>query len=76
MHVAAIVTEKSIAYKHKQTPFLQLDSVLPLRRILAGPSGARKGVAMQTMLPKHFRGCWERIYVFSPTAVGQEHKGF
>ena len=24
---------------------------------------------MQNMILKHFRGCWERIYVFSPTAV-------
>ena len=24
---------------------------------------------MQNMILKHFRGCWERIYVFSPTAI-------
>ena len=24
---------------------------------------------MQNMILKHFRGCWERVYVFSPTAV-------
>jgi hypothetical protein len=24
---------------------------------------------MQNLILKHFRGCWERIYVFSPTAI-------
>ena len=47
----------------------QLDGVLPLRWIAAGPSGAGKGVTMQNLILKHFRGCWERIYVFSPTAI-------
>ena len=69
IHKAAIDPGKSIAYKHKQNPFPQLDGVLPLRWILAGPSGAGKGVTMQNMILKHFRGCWKRIYVFSPTAV-------
>ena len=69
MYKAAIKPSKSIAYKHKKSPFPQLDGVLPLRWSLASPSGAGKGVAMQNMILKHFRGCWERIYVFSPTAV-------
>ncbi len=69
MHSAAIDPGKSIAYKHKQSPFPQLDGVLPMRWILAGPSGAGKGVTMQNMILKHFRGCWEQIYIFSPTAV-------
>jgi hypothetical protein len=43
--------------------------VLPLRWIVAGPSGAGKGVTMQNLILKHFRGCWERIVVLSPTAV-------
>jgi hypothetical protein len=66
---AAIDPGKSIAYRHKQSKFTQLDGVLPLRWIAAGPSGAGKGVTMQNLILKHFRGCWERIYVFSPTAI-------
>jgi len=69
MHKAAIDPGKSIAYKHKQSPFPQLDGVLPLRWICCGPSGAGKGVCIQSMILQHFRGCWEQIYVFSPTAV-------
>jgi hypothetical protein len=69
MHKAAIDPGESIAYKHKQSSFPQLDGVLPMRWILAGPSGAGKGATMQNMILKHFRGCWERIYIFYPTAV-------
>ena len=69
MRMAAIDPGKSIAYNHKQNQFPQLDGVLPLRWILAGPSSARKGVTMQNTILKHVRGAWERIYVFSPTAV-------
>ena len=66
---AAIDPGRSIAYKHKQSKLPQLDGVLPMRYIAAGPSGSGKGVVIQNMILKHFRGCWERIYVFSPTAV-------
>jgi hypothetical protein len=66
---AKIDPGKSIAYSHKQSKMPQLDGTLPLRWVLAGPSGSGKGVAMQNLILKHFRGCWERIYVFSPTAV-------
>ena len=70
---AAIDPGRSIAYRHRQSKFPQLDGVLPLRWVIAGPSGAGKGVTMQNMILKHFRtaqgdSCWERIYVFSPTA--------
>ena len=69
MNKAAIDPGQSIAYRHKQSKFPQLDGVLTMRWVAAGPSGAGKGVTMQNMIKKHFRGCWERIYVFSPTAV-------
>ena len=47
-------------FKHMPKP--------PLRWLLAGPSGAGKGVTMQNLLLNHYRGAFERIYVFSPTA--------
>ena len=73
-HAAAIDPGKSIAWRHKQSKFPQLDGVLPCRWVVAGPSGAGKGVTLQNCILKHFRtangdSCWERIYVFSPTAV-------
>ena len=57
MNKAAIDPGQSIAYRHKQSKFPQLDGVLPLRWVAAGPSGAGKGVTMQNMILKHFRGC-------------------
>ena len=66
---AAIDPGQSIAYRHKQSKFPQLKDMLPCRILAASPSGGGKGVTIQNMILKHFRGCWERIYVFSPTAV-------
>ncbi len=40
-----------------------------MRYIAAGPSGAGKGYVFANIILKHFRGCWARIYIFSPTAV-------
>ena len=64
---------KSIAYTQKQPDVEILDGVLPCRYILAGPSGAGKGVVLQNLCTRLFttggRSCFERIYVFSPTAI-------
>ena len=39
----------------------------PMRGIILGPSGCGKTVAMVSMLLDQYRGCFERIYVFSPS---------
>jgi hypothetical protein len=66
---AKIEAVKSRSFSHKQSRFKQLDGMLPCRMIAAGPSGAGKGYVFVNMILKHFRGCWERIYIFSPTAL-------
>ena len=50
----------------KQSRFEHVPA-LPTRMLLAGPSGAGKGVTLQSLLLNHYRGCFARIYFFSPT---------
>ena len=69
MHKAAIEPVKSATFMQKQSKFPQLDGVLPMRYIAAGPSGSGKGWVFANMILKHFRGCWVRMYIFSPSAV-------
>ena len=41
----------------------------PPRRIgFIGNSGSGKGVAMQDLLLRHYRGAFDRIYLYSPSA--------
>ena len=40
---------------------------LPLRGVLLAPSGAGKTVLLANLILKVYRGCFERIYVFSPS---------
>ena len=39
----------------------------PLRGLILGPSGQGKSVAIVSMILDHYRGAWERIYIFSPS---------
>ena len=59
----------SKSYDTKQSKLAQLGGCNPARWLLIGKSGSGKGVAMQNLLlnPGLFRGCYARIYVFSPT---------
>ena len=40
---------------------------LPLRSIILAPSGGGKGVLLQNLILDLYRGCFERVYVFSPS---------
>ena len=40
---------------------------LPLRDIILGPSGAGKGILLANMILDIYRGCFDRIYIFSPS---------
>ena len=40
---------------------------LPLRDIILGPSGAGKGVLLSNMILDIYRGCFDRIFIFSPS---------
>ena len=40
---------------------------VPLRRILLAPSGSGKTVLLSNLILNIYRGCFERIFVFSPS---------
>ena len=40
---------------------------MPIRSKLLAPSGGGKGVLLQNMTLDIYRGCFERIYIFSPS---------
>ena len=54
-------------YEVKQSKYHQCGK-LPIRSILLGPSGAGKGILLQNMILDIYRGCFERVYVFSPSS--------
>ena len=53
-------------YEVKQSKYNQCGK-LPIRSILLGPSGAGKGILLQNMILDIYKGCFERVYVFSPS---------
>ena len=53
-------------YKSKQSKF-DVVSKLPLRDIILGPSGAGKGILISNMILNIYPGCFDRIYIFSPS---------
>ena len=54
-------------YEVKQSKYHQCGK-LPIRSILLGPSGAGKGILLQDMILDIYRGCFERVYIFSPSS--------
>ena len=53
-------------YEVKQSKYPQVGR-LPIRSILLAPSGSGKTVLLQNMILDIYKGCFERIYVFSPS---------
>ena len=54
-------------YEFKQSPYPQADK-LPFRSIIVCASQGGKGILIQNLVLKIYRGCFERIYIVSPTA--------
>lgn len=56
-------------YEFKQSQYPQADK-LPFRSIIVSASqgGKGKGILIQNLILKIYRGCFERIYIVSPTA--------
>ncbi len=40
---------------------------LPLRGVILAPSGSGKTVLLSSLILKMYRGCFERVYLFSPS---------
>jgi len=53
-------------YSSKQSKYEHVPK-LPMRSIVLGPSGAGKSVLLSNMILDVYRGCFNRIYIFSPS---------
>mgnify|MGYP000662501540 CR=1 FL=1 len=53
-------------FTSKQSRFPQVPK-LPMRALVYGPSGSGKSVLLQSMILEIYKGCYERIFVFSPS---------
>jgi DNA replication protein DnaC len=45
---------------------------LPMRSIVLGPSGSGKTILLQNMILDIYEGCFDKIYIFSPS-VNLDH---
>ena len=63
---AKIKVHDRTQYECKQSRFDHVPK-LPSRGIFLAPSGVFKTVAIVSLLLDHYKGCFERIYVFSPS---------
>ena len=57
---------KTKEYSAKQSKY-DVCGKLPIRSVILGPSGSGKTVLLQNMILNLYKGCFERIYVFSPS---------
>ena len=55
-------------YEVKQSKYKQCGK-LPTRSVLLGPSHSGKTVLLQNLILKVYRGCFERIFIFSPSIM-------
>ena len=58
-------------YTSKQSKYQQ-GAKLPMRSIVLGPSGSGKTILLQNMILDIYEGCFDKIYVFSPS-VNLDH---
>jgi len=57
---------KVIDYKVKQSKYEHCPR-LPCRMAALGPSGSGKTVTLANLILNVYRGCWDRIYIYSPS---------
>ena len=58
-------------YSSKQSQYDQC-AKLPMRSIVLGPSGSGKTILLQNMILDIYEGCFDKIYIFSPS-VNLDH---
>jgi len=62
----AIVPAKTKEFTCKQSKY-KIAPELPMRAIAYGPSGSGKSILLQQLILDVYRGCFERIYIWSPS---------
>ena len=55
-------------YEVKQSKYSMVPKI-PFRSIILGPSGSGKTILLQNMILDIYRGCFSRIYIFSPSII-------
>jgi GTPase SAR1 family protein len=66
MHAPSVKPAKSKDYTSKQSEY-EMCAKCPFRSIILGPSGSGKTILLQTMILDIYRGCFDRVYIFSPS---------
>ena len=51
----------------------EIAAKLPMRSVILGPSSSGKTIWLQSMITGIYAGCFERIYVFSPSIDATQH---
>jgi hypothetical protein len=64
---AKIQVHDKTVWHCKQSKLAHMPS-LPMRGVMVAPSGAFKTVAIVDLILRFYRGCFERVYIFSPSA--------
>ena len=54
-------------FEVKQSKYGDVVPKLPMRSMILAPSGSGKTVLLQNMILDIYRGCFNRIYIFSPS---------
>ena len=67
MSVPKLSPVKHIEYTCKQSKYGDIVPRLPLRGMLLAPSFSGKSVSIQSLILDIYRGCYQRIYIWSPT---------
>ena len=66
MNVPHIQPIKVTEYETKQSKYSHCGK-LPIRSIVLGPSGSGKTVLLTNLILDIYKGCFSRIYIFSPS---------
>ena len=66
MATPEIKPHKINEYAVKQSNYCQCGK-LPMRALICGPSGSGKTILLQNMILDIYKGCFSRIYIFSPS---------
>ena len=66
LHYPLIKPAKTKEFESRQSKYHHY-AKLPMRAIALGPSGSGKTVLLQNMILDIYRGCFSRIYIFSPS---------
>ena len=66
LNIPQIKPHKEVKYCSKQSKY-DISPSLPARMFLCGKSGSGKTILLQNFILDIYKGCFERIYIWSPS---------